>query len=387
MDVEKIKLITNNFFHNSQVFKIDSIDSGLINKTYIVQYSIDGVKSKFILQCLSNIFESHEIVNTNHKLVTDHIKIKINLSHHGFDYQRWEVPSLIRCRANNLFGLQLGSDFWRAMVYIDDTYTLNNLEDKIMAYQTGLGLSKFHISCSDLDFKKLESSIKNFHNTKYYINQYFLNLKEYNFFKLDHEVNKRLQNLISSLSNHVLYVESILRSLEEKSIDLSVIHGDPKLSNFLFDIKSKHVVSLIDLDTVSSGYLLTDLADCIRSICNSVGGDPVNIENVSFDINSCKYFLKGYFSIFNKKGSYYFELVSEFIYLIIIELTIRFVNDFLQSNRYFKIKYQTHNLYRAEVQYRLLSSFITQIPILSNSLHEIGISSNSDFVSDVQNIV
>ena len=184
MDVEKIKLITNNFFHNSQVFKIDSIDSGLINKTYIVQYSIDGVKSKFILQCLSNIFESHEIVNTNHKLVTDHIKI--NLSHYGFDYQRWEVPSLIKCRANNLFGLQLGSDFWRAMVYIDDAYTLNNLEDKIMAYQTGLGLSKFHISCSDLDFKKLESSIKNFHNTKYYINQYFLNLKEYNFFKLDH---------------------------------------------------------------------------------------------------------------------------------------------------------------------------------------------------------
>ena len=387
MDVEKIKLITNNFFHNSQVFKIDSIDSGLINKTYIVQYSIDGVKSKFILQCLSNIFESHEIVNTNHKLVTDHIKIKINLSHHGFDYQRWEVPSLIRCRANNLFGLQLGSDFWRAMVYIDDTYTLNNLEDKIMAYQIGLGLSKFHISCSDLDFKKLESSIKNFHNTKYYINQYFLNLKEYNFFKLDHEVNKRLQNLISSLSNHLLYVESILKSLEEKSIDLSVIHGDPKLSNFLFDIKSKHVVSLIDLDTVSSGYLLTDLADCIRSICNSAGGDPENIENVSFDINSCKYFLKGYFSIFNKKGSYYFELLPEFIYLIIIELTIRFVNDFLQSNRYFKIKYQTHNLYRAEVQYRLLSSFITQIPILSNSLHEIGISSNPDFVSDVQNIV
>ena len=387
MDVEKIKLITNNFFHNSQVFKIDSIDSGLINKTYIVQYSIDGVKSKFILQCLSNIFESHEIVNTNHKLVTDHIKIKINLSHHGFDYQRWEVPSLIRCRANNLFGLQLGSDFWRAMVYIDDTYTLNNLEDKIMAYQTGLGLSKFHISCSDLDFKKLESSIKNFHNTKYYINQYFLNLKEYNFFKLDHEVNKRLQNLISSLSNHVLYVESILRSLEEKSIDLSVIHGDPKLSNFLFDIKSKHVVSLIDLDTVSSGYLLTDLADCIRSICNSAGGDPENIDNVSFDINSCKSFLNGYFSINKAHNINTFRFLPEFIYLIIFELTVRFFTDFLQSNPYFKIKYETHNLFRAEVQYRLLSSFLIQTPFLSNELRAIGVFSSSTFVSDVQKLV
>ena len=196
-----------------RVFKIDSIDSGLINKTYIVQYSIDGVKSKFILQCLSNIFESHEIVNTNHKLVTDHIKIKINLRPHCFDYQRWEVPSLIRCRANNLFGLQLGSDFWRAMVYIDDTYTLNNLEDKIMAYQTGLGLSKFHISCSDLDFKKLESSIKNFHNTSYYINQYNRSIENYNPTRFDAKVKKRIHYLTESLSKHIEFVGFLLTLL------------------------------------------------------------------------------------------------------------------------------------------------------------------------------
>ena len=166
-----------------------------------------------------------------------------------------------------------------------------------------------------------------------------------------------------------------------------MIHGDPKLSNFLFDIKNRYVVSLIDLDTVSSGYLLTDLADCIRSTCNVSGEDPENIENVSFDINYCKYFLNGYFSLAYKKGDHDFGLLPEFIYLIIVELTIRFLNDFLHSNMYFKVKYQTHNLYRAEVQYRLLSSFVSQIPILSNLLHEIGISSNPSFISDVQNIV
>ena len=144
---------------------------------------------------------------------------------------------------------------------------------------------------------------------------------------------------------------------------------------------------MIDLDTVSSGYLLTDLADCIRSICNMAGEDPSDIENVYFDIDFCKYFLKGYFSIPNQKDDYCFGLIPEFIYLIIVELTIRFLNDFLQSNRYFKIRYETHNLYRAEVQYRLLSSFITQIPSLSNLLHEIGIFSNPTFVSDVQKVV
>ena len=214
-----------------------------------------------------------------------------------------------------------------------------------------------------------------------------MTIKDFNFIKLDDNVNKRVQNLIDSLSNHILYTESLLGYLNKKSIQPCLIHGDPKLSNFLFDIQYKYVVSLIDLDTVSSGCLPTDLADCIRSICNIAGEDPDNIENVSFDVDYCNYFLKGYFSTSNKNGDYGFGLLLEFIYLIIVELIIRFLNDFLQSNRYFKVKYQTHNLYRAEVQYRLLSSFITQIPTLSNSLHGIGISSNSNFVSDVQNIV
>ena len=75
------------------------------------------------------------------------------------------------------------------------------------------------------------------------------------------------------------------------------------------------------------------------------------------------------------------------ISIIIFELTIRFLTDFLESNRYFKIKYETHNLFRAEVQYRLLDSFLIQLPGLSKELIEMGISSNSTFVSDVQKIV
>ncbi len=387
MDFEKINLITCKFFDNSKLLNIDFIDSGLINKTYIIEHLINGKKSKFVLQCLSNIFESHDRVNINHKLITDHIKNKIKKNQLKFDCQRWEVPSLIKCNSNNLFALPICSDVWRAMEYIDDTLSFDILEDYKMSYQTGLGLAKFHANCSDIDLSKLENTIMDFHNTKHYIDQFNFIIEDYNFIKLDDNINKRVQNLILNLSNHILYVESLLGYLNRISIQSNLIHGDPKLSNFLFDIKYKYVVSLIDLDTVSSGYLLTDLADCIRSICNISGEDSDNIENVNFDINCCRYFLNGYFSIPIKNGDYCFGLLPEFIYLITVELTIRFLNDFLQSNRYFKIKYQTHNLYRAEVQYRLLTSFISQIPILSNSLHKMGISSDPTFVLDLQKIV
>tara|TARA_Y100001968_G_scaffold227167_1_gene209890 strand:- start:71 stop:1234 length:1164 start_codon:yes stop_codon:yes gene_type:complete len=387
MDFEDINFITCNFFDNSKLLNIDFIDSGIINKTYIVEHLINGKKSKFILQCLSNIFESYERVNFNHKLITDHIKKKIKKKSLTSKNQRWEVPYLIKCNSTNLFVFNFRSDSWRAMKYIDNTLSFEVLEDNKMSFQTGLGLAKFHRMCCDIDLAKLENTIKDFHNTNHYIDQFCNITKDINFFRLNYKDNKRVQNLVFNLSNHISYVKSLLGYLKIKSIQPSLIHGDPKLSNFLFDIEHKYVVSLIDLDTVSSGYLLTDMADCIRSICNLAGEDPDDIKNVCFDINCCKYFLKGYFSMHNKGGHYYFELLPEFIYLIIVELTIRFLIDFLQSNTYFKIKYQTQNLYRAEVQYRLLSSFITQIPSLSNLLHEIGISSNPTFVSDVQNVV
>ena len=387
MDFEKLDFITQKFFINSKILSINTINSGLINKTYVIEHLHNGLKSKFILQSLSNIFISHEIVNMNHRKITDHIKKKINKSHSEFDVKKWKVPSLIRCKSNNLFGFPFESDYWRAMTYIDQSLSFDSLVDERMAYQTGLGLAKFHSLCSDLDCSKLQNSIENFHNTRHYLDQYILTLKDSDFDKLDDDVKKRVDDLIIILSEHIRFVDFLLTSLSEKSIVHNVIHGDPKLSNFLFDIKNKYVVSLIDLDTVSSGYLLTDLADCIRSICNFAGGNPKEIDHVCFDVNSCKYFLNGYFSISNEDKNESFRFLPEFIYLIIFELTIRFLTDFLQSNRYFKIKYETHNLFRAEVQYQLLSSFLIQIPDLLNELHELGISSRPTFASDVQKFV
>ena len=387
MEAAKLDFIIKKFFINSEVLSINPIDSGLINKTYIVEHVYNGKKNKFILQCLSDIFESHQILIRNHNLVTDHIRGKINNSYFDFDLKRWQSPNLIRCQANSLFTFTFESNVWRAMRYIDKSFSLDRLEDGRMAYQIGIGLAKFHSICSDIDCCKFENSIKNFHNTKYYLDKYIRTLRDYNFINLDQKVNKRIKDLINCLSNHIGLVDFLLTSLSKKTIDRNIIHGDPKLSNFLFDINYKYVVSLIDLDTVSSGYFLTDLSDCIRSICNLAGEDPENKENVFFDMKTCKYFLKGYFSIFMKDKNYSFGLLPEFIYLIIFELTIRFFTDFLLSNMYFKIKYETHNLYRAEIQYRLLSSFIIQIPNLSFELHKNGIFSSSKFVSDVQKFI
>ncbi|MFH1136147.1 MAG: phosphotransferase [Pseudomonadota bacterium] len=49
-----------------------------------------------------------------------------------------------------------------------------------------------------------------------------------------------------------------------ESATRAVLHGDPKLENFLFD-ESGRGLTLIDLDTVREGALLWELADALRS--------------------------------------------------------------------------------------------------------------------------
>ena len=384
---EELNIIIRKFFIDTKVLKIDKISTGNINETYLVEHIYNSKKSKFILQSLSKIFSSHEIININHKLVSDHINNKLINNNLLISKENWKVPSLIKCKSNNLFIFPFASNSWRAMTYIDNTFSIDSIEDEKMAYQTGIGLAKFHLICSDLDSSKILNSSLNFHNTKYYIDKYLTTLCEFNFEGLDIELKKRLEILTRSLSDHVKYVEILFTSLRAKSIERNIIHGDTKLSNFLFDIKYKYVVSLIDLDTVSSGYLLTDLADCIRSICNLSGEEPKNKYNVSFDVDICESFLKGYFSITDQKNKFYFRLLPEFVYILIFELTIRFLTDFLASNRYFKVDYEAHNLFRAEIQFQLLCSFLSQIPNFSKVLDEIGIFSDATFFSDVQKFI
>ena len=162
MDFEKIHLITCNFFDNSKLLNIDYIDSGLINKTYIIEHLINGKKSKFVLQCLSNIFESYEQVNINHLFITDHINNKIKKNYSNSYNQRWEAPCLIKCNSNNLFVFPYYSDFWRAMEYIDETLSFDVLEDKKWLIKQVLVLVSFIEYAPTLTLQKLKIQLKIF---------------------------------------------------------------------------------------------------------------------------------------------------------------------------------------------------------------------------------
>lgn len=123
-----------------------------------------------------------------------------------------------------------------------------------------------------------------------------------------------------------------------------LIHADPKLSNFLFHPNGKTVRALIDWDTIQLGSPFYDYGDMIRSYCSV--GEEVNRDQ----------------KIFRKE---IYEVIQDALDVdpialrcaatgVIMVQALRFLTDYLENDRYYKVKDEAHNLRRAMNQLKMV---------------------------------
>jgi Ser/Thr protein kinase RdoA (MazF antagonist) len=136
-----------------------------------------------------------------------------------------------------------------------------------------------------------------------------------------------------------------------------MFHGDPKVNNIMIDDVTGKGTAMIDLDTVSPGLIHIDFGDALRSICNPAGEEETNLAKVVFDEDLATAFCKGYM---REAGAFLTDADREYLYdsirLLPFELGLRFFQDYLAGNVYFKTKIPEQNLNRARVQFRLCES-------------------------------
>ena len=136
-----------------------------------------------------------------------------------------------------------------------------------------------------------------------------------------------------------------------------MFHGDPKVNNIMIDDFTGKGTAMIDLDTVSPGLVQIDVGDAVRSICNPAGEEETNLGKVTFDENLFLAFMKGYMK---EAGSFMTVADREYLYdavrLLPFELGLRFFQDYLAGDKYFKVRQPGQNLNRARVQFRLCES-------------------------------
>ncbi len=134
------------------------------------------------------------------------------------------------------------------------------------------------------------------------------------------------------------------------------MHGDPKISNVLFDRDTGAGLCLVDLDTLGRRSIVTELGDAFRSWCNPAGEDA---EDAAFSAALFSASIAGYAA-----GSETLLADAERVSIpaathrIAVELAARFCADALNETffRWDATRFESasaHNLARTRAQLTL----------------------------------
>ena len=136
---------------------------------------------------------------------------------------------------------------------------------------------------------------------------------------------------------------------------IGMIHGDGKVTNLLFDAADR-VTAVLDLDTVMWGALSWDFGDLVRSAAALGDEDDPRI---GFSIDRYRALATGYVRGAGDlvDAQLRAALSSAPAYMAYM-LALRFLIDYLDGDRYFRVAFPQHNLYRARSQFRLFGLMV-----------------------------
>lgn len=336
--IPDLHAIAGQFAGGQPIIEVSPLGNGLINATF----RVETAAASFVLQRINgHVFPKPELVMFNLERLGQHIASK---------HASLEIPATLPAADGQSFFRDQEGEFWRALQLIHPAESRERLSNQDEAAQVGFALAHFHRLCSDLPTTLLHDTLPGFHITPDYFRDYQILIS---------------QPLIVADSEQVRYCREFIEAFRDKLTILEhakhqgllnerVIHGDPKLNNFLFQPGSDHIVSLIDLDTVKPGLVHYDIGDCLRSCCHVADGNR-------FDINCCSTILTSYLQ---EAGQFFSQADFDHLYaaieLIPFELGLRFFSDYLAGNKYFKVNDPEHNLRRAEAQFRLCEDIARQ---------------------------
>jgi Ser/Thr protein kinase RdoA (MazF antagonist) len=338
--------IAARFRFEGEATDIRPLGEGLINDTYLVETAGNG--PDYILQRKNkNVFRDVPAMMDNIWRVTRHLKAAIVAR--GGDPLR-EALTVIPAADGRLYWLDGEGEYWAACLYIAGATTFQRAGSSALAFKGGRGIGRFHAMLSGMT-EPLADILPGFHDMRFRFRQWDETLKN------DPAGRK------AGVGREVEWIESRREQMmslwlrfEAGEIPLRITHNDTKISNILFDDRGE-ALCVIDLDTALSGMCLNDYGDAIRSYANAGLEDDPNPDNVSLRMDIFEGYTRGYLSEAAAflTGAEKEELAFSARY-ITFEQTLRFLMDYIDGDRYYKVRDATHNLVRARAQHKLLTS-------------------------------
>lgn len=319
------------------------IETGLINRTYRVT-GTDG--QDYILQAVNRMFPPE--VNLDTDVVTRHLEESGLLT-----------PRLLPNRHGMVFH-QEDNRLWRLFNYVS-----GNIHERVLypvlAGAAGAMLGRMHSTLALLDYE-LQAPRPKTHDTP----RHTRHLKNTLVMRTDHTRYGALKPLGETILSH------LERLPELPAVTDRLVHGDPKISNFIFTDDDREVKCMVDFDTLARIPVYLELGDALRSWCNPAGED---IAEGYFSMPHCRAALGGYAShaggLLTRQEWLAVPSATLTIYL---ELAARFCADALNED-YFSWdasrfgSHSEHSETRARGQLSAANSLLSQLTEFNNEVN------------------
>ncbi len=339
-----LQLIVKAFKIEGTVIDICPLGNGHINSTYKVS-TVETASPDYVLQLINhNIFKNVPALSENTIRLTNHLRSKLQKNYSLTELDR-RVLTVIYTKNEKSYYKDTEGNYWRIFLFIKDSKTIEILENGEQAKTMGYAFGQFQSLLIDLPSPPLHDILPDFHNTSKRIEAFKKTIAENSFGRLN-----EVQSEVDFLLSFETQMKSIVKKGEAGIIPLRIIHQDTKLSNILFD-KNDQVLCIIDLDTVSFAYLCYDFGDAVRAGMNTGKEDDENLANISLNMKIFKAFANGYYQTskeFITKAEV--ETLAFGAKLICYEQALRFLDDYLNGDQYYKTDKEKHNLIRARAQ-------------------------------------
>ena len=326
------------------------LGNGLINRTLLV--SDDGRRR--VLQCLNvHVFRDPALVMRNCHAVTAHLGRERAAGR--YDYSVLElVPTL----AGEPAAVLNDGTWWRMYDHVPDMRTHETADAPALTFEAGRGFGAFAAALAGLGRDAVGEVIPHFHDP----------VKRFDAFRAAHAADRvgrvaqasRECDAAQAFTGVLAHWQSLL----DAGLPWRITHNDCKLNNLLFD-SGGHAICVVDLDTVMPGTLLFDFGDMGRTMLSPVPEDSTELDRVGVRREHFAALARGYIEgcddLLTPLERDNLVFAARMVTGVI---GLRFLTDYLDGDRYFRVAHPVHNLERARNQFALYASLTAEADAL-----------------------
>jgi Ser/Thr protein kinase RdoA (MazF antagonist) len=303
---------------------------------------VDTTTGRVVAQALNaHVFGDLDACEENLRRIDDHLVGRPEVV----------VPRLLRGSDGRCHVIDSDGTTWRVSEYASGTRAATAVRSAASAWRAAQAFGRYIAALADLPGLPLRATIPRFHDVAWRIEQ------------LDVAIAADRVGRGPASSSDIDHIRSLASEADEILTRLPAqpirsVHNDAKVGNLRFDASQAPMV--LDLDTTMPGIVIFDVGELLRTATHDrieADSDP---DRVSVDPDRVDAVIEGFAS-----GMGALLLPAERAAmrpaapLMAIENSVRFLTDYLDGDRYYRVDYPEQNLTRAKAQAAVARSLRT----------------------------